>query len=517
MASTMNLSDAISEGSVIGGRYRVLSIIGEGGMGAVYRVEHVHIRKIFALKVLHATLGSQPENAMRFEREAVAAARIEHPNVVPATDFGRLPDGSFFLVLEFIDGRNLRSVIQKGPLRGPRVRSIMRGVLAGVRAAHEKGIVHRDLKPENIMLVERDGNRDFVKLLDFGIARIDLPGKSNQTGRQPLTVAGTVLGTPQYMSPEQVLGNPVDARSDLYSLGIILFELLTGSCPFVGNVPSILQQQIAVEAELPPTVIAANPGLAPIVSKLLAKRPEDRFQTARELAAALDQAPVQDETPRGGRKMDVVRKGGVAVGHFFGAVRRWGRQVPSSAANLAASTGNAVSGAAARVRDYWAQRRARRLRQREARIKTRQWVRPPAASKPFGRRSLGSTPFLRRPLAPMAKLGSSARLASARTMAFARRHLRVRRRTWLFVAIGIAALALAIIAWVARDRILPEHASALRPARTSGVDPRALGAGATTRAHPASTSTSSSSQPGSGTDTKKTGAPKPRRIEGVPD
>src|SRR6266511_2320138 len=135
-------SDSIPEGTEIAGRYRILGLIGEGGMGTVYRAEHLFIHKVFALKVLHARLVGQPHMAARFEREAVAAARIEHPNVVPARDFGRLPDGTFFLVLEFIDGRNLRSVIQKGPLRGPRVRSIMRGVLAGVRAAHEKGIVH---------------------------------------------------------------------------------------------------------------------------------------------------------------------------------------------------------------------------------------------------------------------------------------------------------------------------------------------------------------------------------------
>src|SRR5438309_1934945 len=169
-------------------------------MGAVYRAQHLQLRKVFALKVLQAHKVDRPGIAARFEREAIAAGRIEHPNVVPATDFGRLPDGSFFLVLEFVNGRSLRSELKAGAMRPPRALGVMRGVVAGVRAAHEKGIVHRDLKPENIMLVDRDGNRDFVKLLDFGIARLD----SSLDGGQQLTQAGAMLGTPQYMSPEQI-------------------------------------------------------------------------------------------------------------------------------------------------------------------------------------------------------------------------------------------------------------------------------------------------------------------------
>jgi serine/threonine-protein kinase len=165
----------------------------------------------------------------------------------------------------------------------------MRGAVAGIRAAHEKGVIHRDLKPENIMLVEQDGNRDFVKLLDFGIARLE--SGNLQSGMQPLTIAGTPLGTPAYMSPEQVLGKSVDARSDLYSLGVIFFELLTGSCPFDGNIARLLQQQLTAEPpELPPAVAAESPALARIVRMLLAKAPKNRFQTAGELAEALHAA-----------------------------------------------------------------------------------------------------------------------------------------------------------------------------------------------------------------------------------
>src|SRR5215510_12466856 len=174
VGDTLALSASISEGTEIASRYRVLSLIGEGGMGAVYRVEHLQLKKVFALKVLQAHYVDRPQMAARFEREAIAAGRIDHPNVVPATDFGRLPDGSFFLVLEFVNGRSLRSELKAGAMGVPRTLGIIRGVVAGVRAAHEKGIVHRDLKSENIMLVEWDGSRDFVKLLDFGVARVDV-------------------------------------------------------------------------------------------------------------------------------------------------------------------------------------------------------------------------------------------------------------------------------------------------------------------------------------------------------
>src|SRR5258708_9824083 len=159
VASAENVPGPMGEGTEIAGRYRILSLIGEGGMGAVYRAEHLQLRKVFALKVLQAHNVDRPSVAARFEREAIAAGRIEHPNVVPATDFGRLPDGSFFLVLEFVNRRTLRSQLAAGAMRPPRAIGVMRGVVAGVRAAHEKGIVHRDLKPQNIMLVDRYGKR----------------------------------------------------------------------------------------------------------------------------------------------------------------------------------------------------------------------------------------------------------------------------------------------------------------------------------------------------------------------
>jgi serine/threonine protein kinase len=281
---------SLAPGTIVADRYRIIEFLAEGGMGAVYRADHLHMRKSFALKVLHRSLVSNPEVVARFEREAIAAGNIDHPNVVCATDFGRLPDDSFFLVLEFVRGRSLRDVLDAGALEPARAVRIMRGIVAGVGAAHSKGIVHRDLKPENIMLVDRDGDRDFVKVLDFGIAKVDLsaPG-GREGGAAPLTAIGSVIGTPEYMAPEQALGGAVDARSDLYSLGVIFYELLAGHCPFVGPAVAVLQRHVV---EPPPPFsedLAArlDPRIGGIVRKLLSKRPEDRFDSASNLAAAL--------------------------------------------------------------------------------------------------------------------------------------------------------------------------------------------------------------------------------------
>jgi eukaryotic-like serine/threonine-protein kinase len=281
----------IEPGTLVAKRYRVVGFLGEGAMGAVYRVEDQQSHKPRALKVLHAGMSSQREAVVRFEREAIAAGKIAHPHVAAATDFGRMPDGSFFLVLEFVAGRSLRAELDDGPLEPRRAIRIMQGAVAGVAAAHAKGIVHRDLKPENIMLVDQDGNRDFVKVLDFGIAKVtDVRSAGHGNVAQTLTKAGTVIGTPDYMSPEQALGRAVDVRSDLYSLGVVFYELLTGSAPFRGGAATLLRQQVMEEPPpLPLDVIEdGDPLLAEMLRKLLAKKPADRFQTAAEVMAVLD-------------------------------------------------------------------------------------------------------------------------------------------------------------------------------------------------------------------------------------
>jgi serine/threonine-protein kinase len=283
----------IAPGTLVAGRYRVVSWLGEGAMGSVYRVEDAKTKKPRALKVLHSSMSTLREAVVRFEREAIAAGKIGHPNVAAATDFGRMPDGSFFLLLEFVAGRSLRAELEGGPLDPRRAIRIMQGVVAGVAAAHAKGIVHRDLKPENIMLVEQNGDPDFVKVLDFGIAKVaDVTSAGHGNVAQTLTKAGTVIGTPDYMSPEQALGRAVDERSDLYSLGVVLYELLSGEAPFRGGAATLLRQQVMEQPEpLPREVIEdGDPMLVEMVNKLLAKKPDERFQTAAELMTMLDAA-----------------------------------------------------------------------------------------------------------------------------------------------------------------------------------------------------------------------------------
>ncbi len=223
-------------GRVVSERYRIEALIGEGGMGAVYLAEHVLMRKRLAVKVLHAEMTRMPEMVARFEREAMAAAHIEHPNVAAATDFGKLENGAFFLVLEYVEGTNLRDLIERGPLEIRRALHIAHQMASALARAHALGIVHRDLKPENVMLVLRDGDADFVKVLDFGIAKVPVGDlgrtSSNKDGAQVLTQLGMVYGTPEYMAPEQALGQEVDLRADLYALGVILFEMLSGVRPF---------------------------------------------------------------------------------------------------------------------------------------------------------------------------------------------------------------------------------------------------------------------------------------------
>ncbi len=284
-------------GTVISGRYRIDKLLGEGGMGAVYRAEHTHMRKRLAVKVLHAEMSRLPEVVARFEREAMAAAHIDHPNVAAATDFGKLEDGSFFLVLEYVEGRSLREVVAEGPLELGRSLRILRQTVAGLQRAHAMGIVHRDLKPENVMLIDRDGEADFVKVLDFGIAKVPVGALTHQVDTNPppgtaLTQLGMVYGTPEYMAPEQALGQVVDQRADLYALGIITFEMLAGVRPF-DHTSKVTLLGMHVTAAVPPfsdkragLVVPAE--VDAIVRKMLEKEADARYADARELMDAID-------------------------------------------------------------------------------------------------------------------------------------------------------------------------------------------------------------------------------------
>jgi hypothetical protein len=271
-------------GRVIAERYRIDALLGVGGMGAVYLAEHVLMRKAVAVKVLHREMTAMDEVVKRFEREAIAAGRIDHPNVTVATDFGKLPDGAFYLVLEYVPGRSLTDVLeQDGALAEDRALFIARQIAAGLGAAHRAGIVHRDLKPDNVMLIERGGTKDFVKVLDFGIAKVS----AETSPATQLTRIGSIFGTPAYMAPEQAAGQPVDARADLYSLGHVLFEMLAGHATFQSDeVVALLAKQLTE----PPPALPGSVSLeaSALVFKLLEKDPGARVQTADELMLAID-------------------------------------------------------------------------------------------------------------------------------------------------------------------------------------------------------------------------------------
>ncbi|PSM31355.1 serine/threonine-protein kinase, partial [Haliangium sp. UPWRP_2] len=246
--------------------------------------------------LLKPEISRVPEFAARFEREAMAAANIEHPNVAAATDCGQTEDGTFFLALEYVVGQSLRQALQEGPLPVQRALHIAQQVGSALVRAHELGIVHRDLKPENIMLTRRDGDPDFAKVLDFGLAKLSAGGAAGgqSTTVQKLTQFGEIFGTPQYMAPEQTTGGETDARTDLYALGLILYEMLTGRMPFDGqNISDFLRHQLATE--LPPIRQRAPQVAVPdwaeaLVRRLCEKQPEDRFQSAEQFVDALESA-----------------------------------------------------------------------------------------------------------------------------------------------------------------------------------------------------------------------------------
>jgi serine/threonine-protein kinase len=270
-------------GQTLGGRYLVTDLIGAGGMGAVYRAQHVQLQKPVALKVLNAEMALHKEAAQRFEREAMVSARIMHPHVVSANDSGRLPDGSLYLVLEFVQGRSLRQLIdEEGRLPPPRALAICGQIAEALAAAHAADVVHRDLKPGNVMLLNREGKSEFVKVLDFGLARI----VGQPSTSEPLTRTGAVFGTPEYMSPEQARGDVADHRADLYALGVILYELLAGRPPF--QAPELVAVLIKHMQEAPPPLPPDVPEpIARYTMSLLAKQPADRPSDALQVVKGL--------------------------------------------------------------------------------------------------------------------------------------------------------------------------------------------------------------------------------------
>jgi tRNA A-37 threonylcarbamoyl transferase component Bud32 len=295
-------------GTTIDGRYVLESVVGIGGMGIVYAGRHVLINKRVAIKVLRADMTRDQEMLDRFRREAQAASSIGHAHIIDVSDYGQLPDGSAYLVMEYLEGRSLAQEMRsKGPLPAKRIVHVARQVADALAAAHALGIVHRDLKPDNVHLIARGSDEDFVKILDFGIAKMAGPGADR------LTRAGTVFGTPHYMAPEQAAGTNVDHRTDIYSLGVILYEMVSGMLPFdADNYMGILTQHMyKAPASLRTLDSAPPPALEAIVLKALAKRPEHRYQSMSELVEDLDRFS-NGQVPEAVRDM-LGNKGALAV------------------------------------------------------------------------------------------------------------------------------------------------------------------------------------------------------------
>ncbi len=273
-------------GAVLCGRYRLTKLIGQGGMGSVYEA---HDRQMadrqVAVKVLAAHLTTDETQVTRFEQEARAANQLRHPNTISVLDFGHTEDGLLFMALEYLHGETLTQVLRHGAIEPARSLFMLRQICKSLAEAHAKGIIHRDLKPDNIFVCEIYGESDFIKVIDFGIAKLAVGGAE-------LTQVGKMFGTPRYLSPEQAQGLPLAATSDLYSLGVILFEMLTGEVPFYAEDSlSIAMKHVREPA---PTLRDRAPELAlpavleGLVARLLAKGPQARFQSAEELLVAVD-------------------------------------------------------------------------------------------------------------------------------------------------------------------------------------------------------------------------------------
>jgi len=288
MGPTPDDSGVVPIGAMLDGRYRVDSVLGKGGMGRVYKGEHTGIGRAVAIKVLHADLGRNKEAAARFQREALASGRLDHPNIVGVSDSGVLEDGCPYLVMEVLEGEELGKRLERDKrIPWPEAIEIMRGVLSGLRHAHERGVVHRDIKPDNVFLANKDGEV-VVKLLDFGIAKL----YQGDAGDPATTRAGLTVGTPAYLSPEQAVGGEIKPATDLYSASVVFYEMLAGRPPFEDTDPlSIMTAHVSREpptfAEVAPD-LKLPPGLERVVRHGLEKVSAERIQTANEYMDALD-------------------------------------------------------------------------------------------------------------------------------------------------------------------------------------------------------------------------------------
>jgi len=275
---------------ILNGQFQILQKIGTGGMGAVYKALQPEMNRMVGVKILHPKLTNRKDLASRFRREARAMSHLTHPNTVKVFLYGELEDGSLYIVMEFLEGKNLNQTVRgEGPMQMPRALPILIQVCGALEEAHRAGIIHRDLKPENIFLCQQGGMKDYPKVLDFGLAKVT--EREMRPGSLILTQEGMVFGTPEFMSPEQAQGKTLTSGSDIYSLAVILYEVLTGKLPFEAKgAMDYLQLHVSgrpiplsrrVEGRVFP------PLLDQVMDRALAKRPEDRFQSAADFATAL--------------------------------------------------------------------------------------------------------------------------------------------------------------------------------------------------------------------------------------
>ncbi|HUJ62649.1 MAG TPA: protein kinase [Kofleriaceae bacterium] len=288
-------------GKVIDGRYEIQARVGEGGMGVVYRARQMSIDRVIALKMLNQQMQGDQTWVQRFYNEAKACSRLQHPNTIRMFDFGQTQDGRLFMTMEFLDGISLRQALQTGPLAPQRVVKILIQCCASLAEAHSIGIIHRDIKPDNVFLLNMAGSPDFVKLLDFSVAKL-------LEGDRMRTQAGVVFGTPQYMSPEQGRGLPLDARSDLYALGVLAFEMLSGNVPFNDDNPMTVIQ-MHLHGQVPPMPQTIPYSVQQIVRRAMEKDAARRYQSAGEMMAQCQQ--VFAELTQGAGGSVAVGAGGV--------------------------------------------------------------------------------------------------------------------------------------------------------------------------------------------------------------
>jgi serine/threonine protein kinase len=275
---------------ILTGQFKVLERIGSGGMGAVYKAQQPSMDRFVAVKILHSKFTKRKDLVSRFRREARAMSHLTHPNTAKVFLYGQLEDEACYIVMEYLEGRNLGQIVrQEGPMKPERAIAVLIQACGALEEAHQKGIIHRDLKPENIFLCSQGGLEDFAKVLDFGLAKVT--EREMQPGSLILTQEGMVFGTPEFMSPEQAQGKTLDPRSDVYSLAVILYELLTGKLPFDARTP---MEFIGLHVQATPIPLAERApgneypfGLQEVLDRALAKKPEERYQSAAEFASAL--------------------------------------------------------------------------------------------------------------------------------------------------------------------------------------------------------------------------------------